>query len=141
MFDDGPEAVAWLVRQPSAVLIVDGYNVSKAAWPDLPAAEQRERLVASLDRLAVRSGARVDIVFDGADVTAPPRGGRGRDPVRVRFSDPGVEADDDVIALAGDQAPGAVVIVASSDNRVRDGAAACGANLVHARQLLDALRR
>lgn len=141
MLDDSPEAVAWLLRQPGAVLIVDGYNVSKAQWPDVPAAEQRDRLVAALRQMATRTGGRVDVVFDGAEGVSHAGRGTARDPVHIRFSDPDVEADDDIIALVSELASGVLVAVASSDNRVRAGAARGGANLVHARQLLEALRR
>ena len=61
--------------------------------------------------------------------------------VRVRFSAPGVEADDVVIDLVGRIPAATPVIVASSDNRVRAGSRRWGANLIHARQLVDVLRR
>jgi rRNA-processing protein FCF1 len=61
--------------------------------------------------------------------------------VRVRFSPPGVEADDVIIEMAGSIPANRPVIVASSDRRVRDGARRHGANLLGARQLTEALRR
>jgi rRNA-processing protein FCF1 len=61
--------------------------------------------------------------------------------VRVRFSDPGVEADDVVIDLIGRIPAATPVIVASSDRRVRDGVRRRGANVVHARQILALLGR
>ena len=64
-----------------------------------------------------------------------------RPAVRVRFSPPGVEADDVIIELAGSIPAIRPVIVASSDRRVRDGARRHGANLLGARQLTEALRR
>ena len=59
----------------------------------------------------------------------------------MRFSDPGVEADDVIIDLVGRIPAATPVIVASSDNRVRTGARRRGANLLHARQLVAVLGR
>ena len=63
---------------PAVHLIVDGYNVSKTGYPDLPLADQRARLANQLSVLAARTGVEVTVVFDGAGViTAPNRGARG----------------------------------------------------------------
>ena len=140
VFDDSVEAAAALVSVPNLLLMVDGYNVTMTGWPDLPLDLQRERLVAGLEALAARTGVDVQVVFDGSGIgrDLPPESRlRG---VQVRFSDPGVEADDviiDVVASGSPQRPFAVV---SSDNRVRDGARAGGANVLSARQLLDLIR-
>lgn len=141
VFDDSVEAVEHLVRVPGAVMLVDGYNVSMTGWPEAGAAEQRRRLVAALGELAARTATPVEVVFDGAEVDAPPVRGSGRQLVRVRFSSPSVEADDVVLDLAGRLPAATPVIVASSDKRVRDGARRLGANLVHAHQLIALLRR
>jgi predicted RNA-binding protein with PIN domain len=138
--DDSVEAVEHLVRAPGALLLVDGYNISQAAWHQDPIARQRARLVDALAELHARAGIDIEVVFDGADVDRV--GERSARPaVRVRFSAPGVEADDVVLGLV-DAAPSRrPVIVASSDHRVRDGARRRGANVLGARQLLSALRR
>ena len=138
--DDSVEAVEHLVRAPGALLLVDGYNISQAAWYQDPIARQRARLVDALAELHARTGVEVEVVFDGADVDRV--GERpARPAVRVRFSAPGVEADDVVLGLV-DAAPARrPVLVASSDHRVRDGARRRGANVLGARQLLSALRR
>ena len=138
--DDSPEAVEHLVRAPGALLLVDGYNISQAAWYQDPIARQRARLVDALAELHARAGIEIEVVFDGADVDRA--GDRSARPaVRVRFSAPGVEADDVVLVLV-DAAPTLrPVIVASSYHRVRDGARRRGANVLGARQLLTALRR
>jgi predicted RNA-binding protein with PIN domain len=138
--DDSVEAVEHLVRAPGALLLVDGYNISQAAWYQDPIARQRARLVDALAELHARTGIDIEVVFDGADVDRV--GERSARPaVRVRFSAPGVEADDVVLGLV-DAAPSRrPVIVASSDHRVRDGARRRGANVLGARQLLSALRR
>jgi predicted RNA-binding protein with PIN domain len=138
--DDSVEAVDHLIRAPGALLLVDGYNISHAAWYQDPIARQRSRLVDALAELHARTGVEVEVVFDGADVDRI--GDRpARPAVRVRFSAPGVEADDVVLELVDAAKTQRPVIVASSDHRVRDGARRRGANVIGARQLLSALRR
>jgi predicted RNA-binding protein with PIN domain len=141
LFDDSPEAAEHLLRTPGVALIVDGYNVTMTGWPELAAGEQRRRLVTALQGLAARTATRSEVVFDGADVdpTLVPKAGRQL--VRVRFSPPGVEADDVVLDLVERLPAATPLVVASSDKRVREGAKRLGANLLHARQLLDLLRR
>jgi predicted RNA-binding protein with PIN domain len=141
MFDDTVEAAEHLLRTPGAVLVVDGYNVTMEGWPELGAADQRRRLVAALSDLAARTATQVELVFDGAEVEPLSVPSPARQLVRVRFSDPEVEADDVVIDLVGRIPAATPVIVASSDNRVRDGSRRGGANLLHARQLVAVLRR
>jgi predicted RNA-binding protein with PIN domain len=140
VLDDSVEAADHLLRTPGALLLVDGYNVSQAAWFGRPITEQRSRLVDALAELHARTGVEVDVVFDGAEhdrVAAT----AARPAVRVRFSPASVEADDVVLELVARARLDRPVIVASSDNRVRDGARRQGANVVSARQLLGALRR
>jgi predicted RNA-binding protein with PIN domain len=141
VFDDSVEAADHLLRAPGVVLVVDGYNVTMTGWPELPAAEQRRRLVAAVSDLAHRRATAVEVVFDGAEVDRPSVPAPARSLVRVRFSDPGVEADDVIIDLVGRIPAATPVIVASSDNRVRTAVRRRGANVVHARQLVDVLRR
>ena len=50
---------------PHAHLVVDGYNVTKTGYGDLPLEQQRTRLIASLAPLAAQSGAEITIAFDG----------------------------------------------------------------------------
>lgn len=135
------EAAAWLVRQPAAI-VIDGYNVSRSAWDHLPIAEQRERLLDALEELEARTGADLHVVFDGAaeeaTFAARRRGGRR---VRVTFSPGGVEADDVVLELVASEPQDRPVVVATSDGRVRTGAAGQGANVISAHQLIAVLRR
>jgi predicted RNA-binding protein with PIN domain len=140
VLDDGPDAAYHLLRVSGAVLLVDGYNVTKSAWPDLAPAEQRARLVQALGTLTARTGIEIDAVFDGADIVAStpllsPRG------VRVRYSEPNIEADDVILKLVDEYPRTRAVVVASSDARVREGARRGGANVLHATQLLAAIRR
>ncbi|HET9610453.1 MAG TPA: NYN domain-containing protein [Acidimicrobiales bacterium] len=141
VFDDSVDAAAHLLRTPGAVLVVDGYNLTMEGWPELDVAEQRRRLVRGLSDLAHRTATHVEVVFDGADVEPLTVPSSSRQVVRVRFSDPGVEADDVVIDLVGRIPAATPVIVASSDRRVRDGVRRRGANVVHARQILALLGR
>ncbi|MDD9372252.1 MAG: NYN domain-containing protein, partial [Acidimicrobiales bacterium] len=141
MFDDTVEAAEHLLRTPGAALVVDGYNVTMQGWPELGAAAQRRRLVVALSDLAARTSTKVELVFDGAEVEPLTVPVPTRQLVRVRFSDPGIEADDVVIDLVARIPAATPVIVASSDKRVRAGARRWGANLLHARQLVDILRR
>jgi predicted RNA-binding protein with PIN domain len=141
VFDDSPEAAEHLLRTPGVTLIVDGYNVTMTGWPELAAGEQRRRLVTALQGLAARTATRSEVVFDGAAVDPSLVPTAGRQLVRVRFSSPGVEADDVVLDLVERLPAATPLVVASSDKRVREGAKRLGANLLHARQLLDLLRR
>jgi len=141
LFDDSPEAAEHLLRTPGVTLIVDGYNVTMAGWPELAAGDQRRRLVTALQDLAARTATRSEVVFDGAAVDPTLVPTAGRQLVRVRFSPPGVEADDVVLDLVERLPAATPLVVASSDKRVREGAKRLGANLLHARQLLDLLRR
>jgi predicted RNA-binding protein with PIN domain len=140
VFDDSAAAAEHLVASPGAVLVVDGYNVSHAAWPGTSIADQRERLVTALAELHARAGVEVEVVFDGADVE-PAWSAGARTPVRVRFSPAGVEADDVVLQLVDELPRHRPVVVASSDRRVRDGARARGAATVSSTPLLSVLHR
>jgi predicted RNA-binding protein with PIN domain len=140
LLDDSVDAADWLVRRPGAVVLVDGYNCTLRDTPTagLPIPEQRRRLVDALTELASRTHADVEIVFDGADVDQPLA--TGRRGVRVTFSPPGTEADDVVIARSASLPIDRPVVVASSDNRVRAGAADHGANVISAEQLIAVVR-
>lgn len=136
---DGLAALDALLSVPSVHLIVDGYNVSKTGYPELPLADQRTRLVGQLAALAARTGVEITVVFDGAGVvTAPPRGTRG---VRVLFSDPGVLADDVIRSLVGVEPEGRPIVVATSDRAVVESVRKCGAYAVPSAVLLGRLVR
>jgi predicted RNA-binding protein with PIN domain len=128
-----------MLAVPSLHLVVDGYNVSKTGYPELPLADQRSRLVGQLGALAARTGVEVTVVFDGAGViTAPPRGSRG---VRVLFSDPGVLADDVIRDLVAAEPQGRPVVVATSDRAVVESVRRGGAHAVASAVLLTRLGR
>ncbi|WP_143230860.1 NYN domain-containing protein [Actinosynnema sp. ALI-1.44] len=136
---EDPAALDRLLALPSVHLVVDGYNVTKTGYPDLPLADQRERLTHQLSALAARTSAEVTLVFDGAGVVAVPSAApRG---VRVLFSDPGVLADDVIRALVAAEPEGRPVVVVTSDRAVADSVRRRGAHPVPSAVLLARLGR
>ncbi len=137
---DDPQLLEELLRLPRAHLVVDGYNVTKTALPDLSLERQRERLVAGVAPLVARTGAEVTVVFDAAEtrnrppVTAP----RG---VRVLFSPYGVIADDVIRDLVAAEPAGRAVVVASSDQAVARDVASAGFRVVAAAALAQLVLR
>ncbi len=115
-----PRLLEELLRLPRAHLVVDGYNVTKTTWPELPLDRQRDRLLAGVASLAARTGVEVTVVFDAADtgeagtrpLVSAPRG------VRVRFSPVGVIADDVIRELLHLEPPGRPVVVVTSDREL-----------------------
>ncbi|PWI18876.1 RNA-binding protein [Streptomyces sp. Act143] len=133
-----PAILDQLLALPQAHLVVDGYNVTKTGYPQMPLEKQRLRLLGQLSQLAAQTGAEVTCVFDGAELAAPvllapPRG------VRVLFSKPGVTADELIRQLVRAEPPGRPVIVASTDREVADGVAKAGARPVASAMLLKRL--
>lgn len=142
VFDDTVEALDHFLRVARSQVLVDGYNVTKSARGDLGIAEQRRWLADTLAGLAARTGARFELVFDGAGTTASAPADLGRrQGVQMRFSAEGVEADDLVLELIDQYPVSAPVTVVSDDRRVRDGARRRGANVVSTEQLLAAAGR
>ena len=135
---EDPATVDLLLALPNAHLIVDGYNVTKTGYPDLPLEDQRNRLVAGLAALAARTGAEVTCVFDGAEVAVrvPVAGARR---VRVRFSPPGQIADELIRRLVRAEPAGRPVTVCSAANEVIDGVRRAGARVVLPTTLLSRL--
>lgn len=136
--EDDPAILDQLLALPQAHLVVDGYNVTKTGYPQMPLEKQRLRLLGQLSQLAAQTGAEVTCVFDGAELAAPvllapPRG------VRVLFSKPGVTADELIRQLVRAEPPGRPVIVASTDREVADGVARAGARPVASAVLLKRL--
>ena len=65
---DSVMALDALLSVPSLHLVVDGYNVTKTGYPELPLADQRTRLAGQLAALAARTSVEITVVFDGAGV-------------------------------------------------------------------------
>ena len=142
VFDDSSEAAEHLVRVPGMILLVDGYNVSLQAWPDVPIPEQRRRLVDALSAVAARTGVDAQVIFDGAEQPEPRSSGLPpRSAVRVRFSPPDVDADEVLIELTEELPPARPVTVATSDRRVQEEVRKRGATVISALQMLGVLGR
>lgn len=128
-----------VLRLPAVHLIVDGYNVTKTGYPELPLADQRDRLAHQLAALVARTGAEVTVVFDGADVLSVPAAGpRG---VRVLFSDAGVQADDVIRDVVAAEPWGRQLVVATSDREIVSSVSEHGAYVVTSALLLDRVSR
>jgi predicted RNA-binding protein with PIN domain len=140
MSDDDPQRLDQLLALPRVHLVVDGYNVTKTGWPELPLDRQRDRLLAGLAPLASRSGAELTVVFDAADLADRPPVSRTRG-VRVLFSPPGVIADDVIRELVEAEPPGRPVVVVSSDQEVVRDVTAHGARAAGAEALVRLLSR
>lgn len=138
LFDDSSEMAEYLFGIPQMLVLVDGYNVTREAHDDWELIEQREWLEQNLRALAAGTTLRFEVVFDGSDVGVPQRTGASPS-VNVRFSPDGVEADDVIIEAVSSVAADRPVTVVSSDQRVRNGAADGGANVLYSRQLLAVL--
>jgi hypothetical protein len=84
-----------LLAVAEIVVIVDGYNVAKLAWPTESLAVQRDRLNDLCDELVTRYGTDLRVVYDGA---APNRaaGSRSRR-FAIEFTAEGITADDIIV--------------------------------------------
>ena len=139
----GPSSPALLenyLAMPRARLIIDGYNVSMAAWPESPLEAQRIRLLGGIAPLVARSGAETTIVFDAATSESrppvnPPRG------VKVIFSPVGVIADDVIRDLVDAEPQGRMVVVVTSDQEIVNDVRRAGARTVAADALIGVLAR
>ena len=129
-----------LARQPGATVLVDGYNVSMAAWPGMALASQRERLVDALDGLHARYGADIIVVFDGETGGRRPSTASGRS-IKALFTNEGETADDRIVAMVSAVPGVAPVVVVTSDRELRNRVRAAGGNVVAAPPFLAVLLR
>ena len=140
LLNDTPEAAEYLLRQVlDIVVLVDGYNVTFKNWEKLPVQQQRHRFLQKMEELSARySGAEFVVVFDGTqtdyDYIATTARSLG---VTVRFSKPGVTADDHIISQCDSYPLSRPIAVVSEDGEVREQARERGANLIHPRKLLE----
>lgn len=123
---------------PRARLLVDGYNVSKQAWPSSSLEVQRGRLLAGLASLVARTGAETTVVFDAAATASRPVVNSPRG-VKVLFSPAGVIADDVIRDLVMAEPQGRVVVVVTDDREVLTDVARAGARTVGSRALAELL--
>ncbi len=138
--DDDPALFDELLALPQVHLIIDGYNVTKTAWPNSPLHSQRQRLVTALGALVAQRRIEVTVVFDGAELSGPvqlnpPRG------VRVRFSPAGVIADEVIRQLVRAEPPGRPVVVVSTDREVAESIITMGARSLSATTLISRIAR
>jgi predicted RNA-binding protein with PIN domain len=136
VFDGTPEAHRSLIASSANRLVVDGYNLARAAWSGLAPEEERRRTVRLLESVQARSGGSVSVVFDGQDDERAPRASRA---IRVYFSASGQTADEligDLVAAAPADVP---VVVVSSDRAVQREASALGASVMASADLLAAV--
>ncbi|MGH3472398.1 MAG: NYN domain-containing protein [Nocardioidaceae bacterium] len=138
MLSDDPGLLRRLLELPRVHLIVDGYNVSKTAWHAAPLDQQRAKLVAGVTGLVAGKGIETTIVFDGADLVHPPPMPPSHT-VRVRFSPPGVIADDLIRQLVSAEPTGRPVVVVSTDREVAESVTKMGARAVASLALAGAL--
>jgi predicted RNA-binding protein with PIN domain len=138
--DSDPALLDQLLMLPQVHLVIDGYNVTKTGYGDIPLSDQRSRLISGVGVLHAQTKAEVTVVFDGAELDAPvavqaPRG------VRVLFSAPGQTADDLIGQLVRAEPTGRAVVVISSDQEVCDSARRADARPAPASLLLRRLSR
>jgi len=139
-FADDPALLDDLLAMPRVHLLVDGYNVSKPAWPDQSLTEQRRRLTDRLATLAGRTGAEVTCCFDGRESESSGRAPVAPRGVRVLFSQ-GEIADDLLRRLVRAEPPGRVVVAVTSDRALGADLEAAGARVLPSATLLARLGR
>jgi predicted RNA-binding protein with PIN domain len=136
---DDPARLYQLLGLPKAHLVVDGYNVTKTGYAEIPLEQQRTRLVSGLGGLAAQTGVEVTVVFDGAErMVGLPPAPRG---VRVLFSRKGETADELIRRLVRAEPAGRPIVVISSDKEVADGVRRHGAYPLSSATLIRRLAR
>jgi predicted RNA-binding protein with PIN domain len=138
LVSDSTAAAEHLLKTSGVTVIVDGYNVAKLGWSGFSLADQRDRLLDGLEDLVRRLGCQLVVVFDGADV---PGVSTGRRLIRVRFSTPGITADQEIIALVVDSSSNQSMIVVTNDQEIVRGVRTAGANTLTSDQMLAIIRR
>ncbi len=114
-----------LLELPQVHVVVDGYNVTKTGYPDLPLVGQRNRLVTALAALQARTGVEITVAFDGsARPPSQPRAPRG---VRVLFSAEDELADDLIRRLVAAEPQGRAVVVVTTDAAIVSDVLVAGA--------------
>jgi YacP-like NYN domain len=125
----------FLLKVPGVVVVVDGYNVAKLAWPELSLERQRISMLDAVDGLARRFGTEFVVVLDGADVVGAHADRRRL--ARVRYSRAGVTADDVIRDEIARLDLGRSAAVVTNDREVRRDVIAAGANIITSDALVD----
>ena len=126
------------MRLKRVLVIVDGYNVAKSAWPDESLAEQRSRLVDALAELHARCHTCVACRLRRRRqceswISSTRRAGT--------YSPAGVIADDEIMSVISGLAIDRPLVVVTDDAELRERARAAGANLLAVAQLLSVVGR
>lgn len=122
---DTAEGVSLLLN-PGRLVLVDGYNLTLKRRADLDLEGQRSWLVTLLATLAAQRRVRPIVVFDG-ERAGGARSSAARD-VDVRFTPPGVTADDEIVlAVEGTDEP---VLVVTDDRELTARVRACRGDVV-----------
>ncbi len=139
-FEDDPETLREWLGAPGVVLLVDGYNVTKAegGFGELSLELQRDRLVEGVSALQLTTKVSATIVFDGS--TVPPGIARPRKRrVKVVYSSKDETADDHIVGLL-EELPSHPVVLATNDRELQGRSGALGATVATSNQLLALLR-
>jgi predicted RNA-binding protein with PIN domain len=134
---DSEAAAEYLLRSGASVL-VDGYNVSKLAWPKLDLEGQRVVLLDAVENLTRRYGSDMTVVFDGADVVGANTDRRRV--IRVLYSAAGVIADDVLRDEVRRLPPTRQVVVVTNDREIIADVRALGANTMSSQQLIALMK-
>jgi hypothetical protein len=134
---DTAEAVDLLLH-PGRLVLVDGYNLTLQHRSHLALEAQRTWLIQQLATLAAKRRVRPIVVFDGE------RSGGGRPPagrreVVVRFTSPGITADDELVLEV--EATDDPVLVVTDDRELRMRVRASGADVAGTGPFLWAVGR
>lgn len=119
-------------------VIVDGYNVTKQHQDGLSLEQQRAWLIRLLAAVAARRKVRPEVVFDGQVASGGGRAAAARG-VAVRFTAPGVSADDDIEFAVAGLDPFEPVLVVTDDRELQQRVARYGADVVGTRPFLWAV--
>ena len=126
---DSRRATEHLLRAPGALVLVDGYNVAKLAWPDDDLAASASRCLDLVDDVARRFGSRRHGRVRRRRRRRRPRHRAGVWPGSCTRR-PGVIADDVIRAEVAATPVERPVVVVTNDQAIRRDVAAAGANLV-----------
>jgi predicted RNA-binding protein with PIN domain len=137
-----PSLVDAVLAVPGLHLLVDGYNVTKAGFPEQTLEAQRHRLLTGLGALASRNpGVEITCVFDGTAATVRPTAVPTPRGVRVLFSAVGELADDLLVRLVRSEPEGRPVAIVTNDREIVTAAGAAGARALSSQALLARLDR
>jgi hypothetical protein len=129
----GTREAAELFLHRGRRVLVDGYNVTLQHQANLGLEQQRTWLVTALANLARARGVVPTVVFDG-ERSGGQRGGPSVREVTVRFSAPGVTADDEIVLDV--EATDDPVVVVTDDRELLDRVRRSGADTIGSKQLI-----